>query len=324
MASPPIPSLAALRCFEAVARLGSFTRAAEALGVTQGAVSYQVRLLETELRTPLFRRERRGIAPTAAGQRLLPILQRALADIADGIASIAPGPEDELRLTVALSTYFAAHWLSKRLAGFSQRHPAIKLRLQHPESSASFEDVDMAIRWHALDRTEPGLQSELLFAAALAPVCSPQLRAGPVPLAAPADLQHHTLLRDEVTRDAWSAWLKRAGLAPPEHIREVTINDPNVYIQAAIDGQGLALADTLVADDIALGRLVEPFDLKLEGYGYFLAYPRAALRRRSAQAFRDWLMAEVDAANGLGPKSNERLRRRPSAARARTPQRRPT
>jgi LysR family glycine cleavage system transcriptional activator len=295
---PTIPSLAALRAFEAVARLGSFTRAAQELGITQGAVSYQVRLLEEEIRSPLFRREGRGIALTVEAQRLLPILQRALGDIAEAIAAVRPAAEDEARLTVALSTYFAAHWLSKRLAGFSQRHPAIKLRLQHPESTADFAEIDMAIRWHALDTAEPGLQSERLFAAPLAPVCSPRLRGGPLPLASPADLQRHTLLRDEVTREAWNTWLKRAGVAPPERIREVTINDPNVYIQAAIDGQGFALADSLVADDIALGRLIEPFDMKLDGYGYFLTYPRTALARRSARAFRDWLLAEVESSGG--------------------------
>jgi len=308
---PAIPSLAALRSFEAVARLGSFTRAAGELGVTQGAVSYQVRLLEEEIRGPLFRREGRGIALTAEAQRLLPILQQALADIAEGIAAVLPAAEDEAKLTVALSTYFAAHWLSKRLAGFSQRHPAIKLRLQHPESTADFAEVDMAIRWHALDAAAPGLQSELLFAAPLAPVCSQKLRDGPLPLASPTHLHHHMLLRDEVTRDAWTTWLKRAGVTPPARIREVTINDPNVYIQAAIDGQGFALADSLVADDIALGRLIEPFDLRLEGYGYFLTYPRAALARRSARAFRDWLLAEAESPEAVPAGPGKAIRGKP-------------
>lgn len=299
MASTRVPALAALRAFEAVARHASFTRAAEELRVTQGAVSYQVKQLETELGIPLFHREGRAIRLTGAGERLLQPLQRALADIASAIAAVAPG-SGEPQLTVALSTYFAAHWLSKRLGRFSLQHPAVRMRLQHPESSARFgaDGVDMAIRWHRADWTAPDLAIERLFLSPITAVCSPRLQAGPPRLARPIDIHRHVLLRDEVTREAWSEWLKLAGIAEPTPAREVTINDPNVYIQAAIDGQGVALADGLVADDVALGRLVEPFAPRLEGYGYFLVYPRDAALRPAASAFRDWLIGEARAANG--------------------------
>jgi len=293
MAAPRLPALAALRAFEAVARHASFTRAAEELGVTQGAVSYQVRELEGELGLALFRREGRGIRTTEAAERLLPAFRRALAEIADAIAAVAPAGA-EPRLTVALSTYFAAHWLSKRLGGFSQRHPTIRIRLQHPEFSAfGADEADMAIRWARGDWKPRDLTAEFLFGASITPVCSPGLRAGPPRLVEPADIPRHTLLRDEVTREAWAEWWKLAGIAQPIPAREVTINDPNVYIQAAIDGQGIALGDALLADDIALGRLVEPFAPRLEGYGYFLVHPRDAPLRPAAQAFRDWIIGEV-------------------------------
>jgi LysR family transcriptional regulator, glycine cleavage system transcriptional activator len=294
MAFARIPALAALRAFEAVARQASFTRAAEELRVTQGAISYQVKRLEAELGMALFRREGRSVRLTASGERLLPPLRRALGDIADAVAALSTagaGPQ----LTVALSTYFAAHWLSKRLGQFSLQHSDVKIRLQHPESSARFgsDEVDMAIRWHRAGWREPELAIEPLFLSAIMPVCSPRLRDGPPRLARPADIRRHTLLRDEVTREAWSEWLKLAGVVEPLPGREVTINDPNVYIQAAIDGQGIALADGLVADDLALGRLVEPFAPRLEGYGYFLVHPRDASLRPAAKAFRDWLLVEA-------------------------------
>lgn len=299
MAPARIPALAALRAFEAVARHASFTRAAEELRVTQGAVSYQVKQLEAELGAPLFRREGRAIRLTRAAERLLRPLQRALADIAEAIAAVAPGGS-EPQLTVALSTYFAAHWLSKRLGRFSLQHPNVRMRLQHPESSARFgaDEVDMAIRWHRADWTAADLAIERLFLSPITPVCSPRLRVGPPRLAHPIDIHRHALLRDEVTREAWSEWLKLAGIAQPIPAREVTINDPNVYIQAAIDGQGVALADGLVADDIALGRLVEPFEPRLDGYGYFLVYPRDTPLRPAATAFRDWLVGEAHVEGG--------------------------
>jgi LysR family glycine cleavage system transcriptional activator len=293
MRSDRLPALAALRAFEAVARHASFTRAAEELGVTQGAVSYQVRELEAELGLALFRREGRGVRATEAAERLLPSFRRALGEIADAIAAVAPAGA-EPKLTVALSTYFAAHWLSKRLGGFSQRHPAIRIRLQHPEFSAfAADEVDMAIRWARADWKVADLVAEFLFEASIAPVCSPALRDGPPRLVEPGDIPRHTLLRDEVTREAWAAWWSLAGIARPIPAREVTINDPNVYIQAAIDGQGIALADDLVADDVALGRLVEPFDIRLGGYGYFLVYPRDRPLKPAARAFRDWIAEEI-------------------------------
>jgi LysR family glycine cleavage system transcriptional activator len=299
MVQARIPALAALRAFEAVARHASFTRAAEELRVTQGAISYQVKRLEGELGAALFRREGRSVSLTPAAERLLAPLQRALADIADAVAAVGPGSAAP-QLTVALSTYFAAHWLSKRLGRFSRQHPSVRIRLQHPESSARFsaDEVDMAIRWHRADWKAPQLAIESLLLSSLMPVCSPQLRDGPPRLAHPADIRRHILLRDEVTREAWSEWLKLAGVVQPIPAREVTINDPNVYIQAAIDGQGMALADGLVADDLALGRLVEPFETRLEGYGYFLVRPKEAPLRPAATWFRDWLLAEARSAGG--------------------------
>jgi len=294
MANWRVPAFAALRAFEAAARQSSFTKAAAELGVTQSAVSYQIKRLEDELGTPLFHRSRRGIFLTEQASRLFPVLQRAFADIAKAAGEVRSHAGD-LHLTVALSTYFAAHWLSRRVGAFCQQNPGTQLRLQHPDSSASFggDDVRMAIRWQRADWVDPDMESELLFLSELSPVCSPRLLVGRNSVTAPQDLQSHTLLRDEITLEAWSDWFKAAGIAQFHSMRELTINDPNVYIQAAIDGQGVAMGDTLIADEIALGRLVKPFKVALKGYGYFVTYRLGALEHQSVKAFRDWLLAET-------------------------------
>src|SRR5262245_12112864 len=143
---PRLPSLAALRAFEAVARNLSFTKAAAELHLTQGAISYQIRQLERELGVLLFHREGRETRLSEEARLVLPPLQRAFADISQALGSIRPDSREQ-PVVIALSTYFAAHWLLRRLARFWRLHPQIKLRLQHPELIAG-PDVHMAIQWH--------------------------------------------------------------------------------------------------------------------------------------------------------------------------------
>ncbi len=294
MANRRIPSLAALRGFEAVARHSSFTAAAAELGVTQGAVSYQIKQLEAEFCTSLFHRKGRVITLTEPARRLLPVLQKSFRDIGTAVAELR-SESAEPHLTVALSTYFAAHWLSRQLGRFCQQHPQIKLRLQHPEHSVNFgnSDVHMVILWHKADQLDRHEEEELLFTSDLSPVCSPRLQYAKQPIEAPMDLLRYTLLRDERTIEAWSEWFAAAGVKHLHPLNELTMNDPNVYIQAAIDGQGIALGDALISDDIALHRLIKPFSVALGGYGYFVTYPVGALKRPNVKAFRDWLVAET-------------------------------
>ncbi|UTW08823.1 LysR substrate-binding domain-containing protein [Pseudomonas benzenivorans] len=294
-----LPSLSALRAFEAAARHLSFTKAAQELHITQGAVSYQIRMLEDELGARLFLREKRTVVLTEGAQQLLPVLQRAFSEIAEGIATFSATSREE-RLTVALSTYFAIHWLSRRLGRFSNLHPDIQLRLQHPETNArpGVDGVDMVIMWKARDwAPQPGLNSQLLFSSAVSPVCSPALFEN---LAAPASsqgLRKQALLRDEVHYEAWSKWLKLAGFDDAGPTYDMKISDPNVYLQAAIDGRGWAMADELIADEISLKRLVRPFDISLEGYGYFVVCRDDALERPAVRAFHEWITGEAQTAD---------------------------
>jgi len=287
-----LPPLNALRFFEAAARHLSFTRAAEELHVTQAAISHQMKALETHLGVRLFRRLPRRLLLTEEGQRLLPVVHDAFDRIAHTARRLAKEGESG-PLIVMLRPYFAARWLSPRLSQFWERHPDIDLRLHHsidPVVDFERERVDMAVRW---GRGEwPGVEVELLLPVRVTPVCSPKLLRGPHPLRRPADLRHHTLLHEE-SYDLWAKWLAAAGVHDLE-ARGPIIDDTNVRTQAAIDGQGVTFgALSLLADDLATGRLVAPFPLTLDDLAYYIVYPPGALARPKVKVFRDWLLEEA-------------------------------
>lgn len=287
-----LPSLNSLRVFEAAARHQSFTVAADELSVTQGAVSYQIRRLEGGLGIDLFRRKTRQVALTVEGERLFRAVHRLLRDLDDEVRSISPR-SDRMVLTVAVSTYVAARWLSPRLGRFFSAHPEITLRLQHAVNDPTFavEDVDMAIRWG--DGNWPGVASELLLASPMMPVCAPGLIDGGATARGPEDLIGHTLLHDQPGIDLWGEWFAKAGGEAPPARAGLTITDPNVRVQAAMDGQGVVLADCLIENEIAAERLVAPFDVVLDGYGFHMLYESGAARRPAFRRFRDWLLSEA-------------------------------
>ena len=288
-----LPSLNSLRGFEAAGRHLSFTLAAEELRVTQGAISYQVRNLEAQLGLQLFHRRVRAVVLTPEGARLLTATQRTFRQLSEEIESLRPGRSRDI-LTVAVSTYVATRWLSRRLNAFLTQDPKVTLRLQHSVNAPDFEirDVDIAVRWGRVGSFGP--HSALLLPMPMVPVCSPELLQGGNPLHAPKDLGGQTLLRDDPNDDLWPDWLELAGVGQESVGAGQVISDPNVRIQAAMDGQGVVLADDLVAEERRSGRLVAPFEWRLEGYGYHIAWP-GPRERPVAKAFRNWLMAEAAA-----------------------------
>ena len=288
-----LPPLKALRAFEAAARHGSFTAAAGELSLTQGAISYQVRHLESNLGIALFQRSARQVNLTPQGQSLYRTTHRLFRELEDEIHKIAPG-KDQLILTVSVSTYFVTRWLSKRLGHFLNNHPEVTIRLQHSVNDPGFtvEDVDLAIRWGNGDWQQG--ESELLIPSPMMAVCAPDLMPDKARL---VDLRNQTFLHDQDSTDGWREWLRQAGMADMECGSGPVIDDPNVRVQSAIDGQGLVLANSLLNDDIAAGRLVEPFDIRLEGYGFHLLYEPAAKRRGAFQLFRQWLLREAEQFN---------------------------
>jgi LysR family glycine cleavage system transcriptional activator len=287
-----LPPLNALKAFEAAARSESFTRAAEELSVTQGAVSHQVKALEETLGLKLFHRERQRLIITEAGREYLSIVRDALDRIALGTERLLNRQSSGV-LTVSTSPDFAAKWLVNRLGRFAEKHPSIDLRVSASTQYVDFarEDVDVAIR-HG-DGNWPGLDVVRLYSERLFPVCSPKLVSGRNRITKAADLQKFPLLRLENAKN-WMRLFEAAGIAGPVGPGPV-LNRASMLIDAAIDGQGVALARTaLAAWDLINGRLVRPIDVSLRmANTYWIVCPKAASNVPKIATFRDWVLTEA-------------------------------
>ena len=291
--SRQLPPLNSLKAFEAAARSESFTRAADELCVTQGAVSHQVKLLEATLGIKLFNRERQRLVITDAGREYLNVVRDAFDRIADGTERILRHQNAGV-LTVSTSPDFAAKWLVNRLGRFAEVYPGIDLRVSATMHHVDFvrEEVDVAVRhgdgnWSGLDAVR--LCTEQLF-----PVCSPKLMGGRNRLAKPSDLLKTPLLHLDDSK-AWSQWFDAAGVVDAETSRGLTLNRASMLIDAAVDGQGVALArTTLAAWDLISGRLIRPFDVGLKvTRTYWIVCPKATSTKPKVATFRDWLLAEA-------------------------------
>lgn len=288
-----LPPLNALRAFEAAARHESFTQAAQELCVTQGAVSHQVKALEAELGCRLFNREHRRLVITSAGQSYLTIVRDAFDRLALGTENLLQQHNTGV-LTVSTSPNFASKWLVHRLGRFAEQHPTIDLRVAATMQHIDFarEDCDLAVR-HG-DGNWPGLHVTKLCAEELFPVCSPTLMRGRRALRTPADLKHHTLLHINERRD-WGTWLEAANATGANFSHGPVFNQASMAIDAAIDGQGIALArSALAAWDLRAGRLVRPFTLSLKvPYSYWIVCPKPTAALPKISTFRDWLLVEA-------------------------------
>ena len=297
--SDRLPPLSSLRAFEAVARRLSFSRAAEDLHVTPGAVSQQIRFLEQHLGESLFERTRRSVALTEAGMKMLPEIQSGLETLSRAVSSKA-APTSAKALTISVAPSFAAKWLLPRLADFSDQHSDIDLRISATVGLADFkrDKVDLAIR---LGRGNYGdLHTELLFGESLAPLCAPKLLEAKGALRKPDDLRKHRLLHDtsipgENEQSSWERWLNLAGAKQVPAYRGTRFSLADLAMQAAIDGTGVVLGRMVLAEgDLAAGRLVRPFRMTLPlDVSYFLVMPKASLRRSEVQVFRDWLYGRM-------------------------------
>jgi LysR family glycine cleavage system transcriptional activator len=288
-----LPPLAALRAFEAAARHLSFTRAAGELHVTQTAISHQIRALEDLLGVKLFRRLPRGLVLTEEAQRYLPAVRDAFdridAATAELIAARGGGP-----VTASVVPSFAARWLVPRLGRFRAAHPEIDLRISASLHLVDFarEDVDLGIR---MGRGHyPGLRVDRLFGESLTPVCAPTLLEGSAPLRRPEDLRHHVLLHED-DYTGWQLWLELAGVEGVDARRGPIFTDAAMVVQAAAEGQGVALGRmALAAWDLAAGRLIRPFDVSMpHDIAYYLVCPEASAERPRVAAVRAWLLAEA-------------------------------
>lgn len=298
-----LPPLNALRVFAAAARRANFTRTAEDLGITQGAVSHQIRVLEDQLGLRLFHRQPRKTLLTHDGRHLAEALERAFGEIGAAIQRVKRAQDSNLLIVNALPG-FAVKWLFPRLIRFDERHPEIDVQIhtnaQLPEFAAG--EAHISLRYGLDDY--PGLVAERLLDDEMFPVCSPALRDGEPPLHRPEDLRRHTLLHDDIPhiggrRPGWRDWLRRAGLEGLDPEAGRRFGQSNITLQAAIEGRGVALGRSALVDiDLAQGSLVEPFGPRLQtGYGHFIVYPRELAENPRVQAFRAWLHEEAGLAN---------------------------
>jgi LysR family glycine cleavage system transcriptional activator len=288
-----LPNLNALKAFEAAARRLNFSKAADELHVTQGAVSHQIKALEGQLGLALFHRRPRGLELTEAGRAYLPVLTEAFGRIAAGTRDLLDRDKAGV-LTVSVSPNFAAKWLVGRLGDFAGRNPDIDLRIGASLQHVDFlrDGIDMAVR-HG-DGNWPGLAVARLCEEEVFPVCSPRLTIGPRALRQPGDLRHHTLLHGPGPI-AWTEWLATAGVDGIDANRGLSFNQASLSLDAAVDGQGVALArSALAARDLLAGRLVRPFRLALPApFAYYVVAPKATATRPKIALFRDWLLAEA-------------------------------
>lgn len=297
---PKLPPLAAVRVFEAAARHQNFTRAAEELGMTQAAVSYQIRLLEDRIGAALFARQPRQVALTAIGERLAGPVAKALTEI--GIAFRDLCDESQSVLTISCLQTMAITWLSPRLAQFQAQHAQFEVRVRTSENTVNFatEPVDLALRYGL--GSWPGTVAERLLSCHYAPLCTREMRER-LQLHEPSDLLRAPLLSP--TDIYWRSWFADVGIDASGLGGRATMSlqmQP-MNVQAALRGHGVAMASVeLFADDIAAGRLVLAVDhVVSDERAYWVVYPRQRQRERKIRLFRDWVLAEAGAIDKAFP-----------------------
>jgi len=283
--------LNALRAFDAAARHLSLTRAAKELSVTHGAVSRQVLALEERLGEQLFERTPRGLTLTPAGRTLAAGTHEAFGRLTTALEAVASrhGPRVVSITTLAS---IAARWLVPRMIRFQRLHPDLDLRVSTNTRAVDLrkENIDLGIRYGR--GVWPGLHTVRLFDPHEFPVCAPKL----VPqLRRPEDLAKLTLLHD-MTIDRWAAWLRVAGVDESLARKGPVFEDMNVVLQAAIEGEGVALASlTMVKADLVAQRLVRPFDLELTvDRSYYAVCAPERLSDPDVRAVMEWLIEEAE------------------------------
>jgi LysR family glycine cleavage system transcriptional activator len=308
-----LPHLNALRVFEAAARHLSLKDAARELNVTPAAVSHQVKLLEDYLGVKLFRRLNRGLELTPVARVALPQISAGFDTLAQAVATMRPQP-DTGQLTISAPPSFATRWLVPRLHRFFSAHPEIDVRvsarLRRVKQGASDSDVERATLENWLQESDvailyghggyAGYRSDKLFAPTISPICSPGLLHGDHPLRTPQDLAHHPLVHDDtgVLYDGvgfWDVWLKAAGVDDIDTSRGSHFSHAVLAIEAAADSLGIvATMPLLAASELAVGRLVMPFELQVPlKSAYYTVSNDLAGQRPAVAAFRDWLLEEA-------------------------------
>jgi LysR family transcriptional regulator, glycine cleavage system transcriptional activator len=284
----PLPPLSSLRAFEAAARLESFSRAAQEISVTHGAVSHQIRALERALGAALFLRNGRRVVLTMQGRHFAERVRAALQDLAEAAQFVRRSGHDRA-VSVSMLPSFAARWLMPRLGRFIERHPAIAVNIHTSGELVDFQrdEVDLAIRFGR--GNWPDLELEKFLDEEHFPVASRRFNRGRLP-AHPAELGKFQLMRS--SDEPWTPWFRAAGVKLKEP-QSLVFTDSHLLLQAALDGRGIALARSSLAEaDLRARKLVRLFDIAVPAAGAsYLVWPKGRLSPNAA-LFRDWLLEE--------------------------------
>lgn len=297
------PGLRSLRTFDAAAKHMSFTRAAADMGVTPAAISHQIKEMEDRIGVALFARTSRTMRLTREGEILHAGAAEFLAALTCSLQEIRK-LENQKQLKITASPSIAAKWLVPRLGRFLATVPGADVRIDVSSNVLDFDrdGVDIAIRYG--EGKYPGLKSDLLFQDKVFPVCSPRLITKTKPLNTPRDLLQHQLIHLDCEAQGlpwpnWSMWMLAAGIRDFDDTRGLHFGQTSFAVQAAVDGQGVALGDSnLVADDLAQGRLVKPFELSLRAppqFAYHVISPLDTADVPMVKAFREWSLKEAGA-----------------------------
>lgn len=288
-----LPPLNPVRNFVAASQHASFSKAAEAMNVTQAAVSRQIGVLEAYLGVELFHRNKRNIELTAAGRHYATSMQKAFDIISNATEDVMFETEHNT-LNIRAYTTFASLWLIPRLKMFRALHPDLLFNLTTSAAPVDFEheNVDVAIQIGT--PTEAGVKFEPLFPVVLRPVCAPGL-AKELKLESPADLARAPILQSVLRRGDWRAWLKKAEVAGVDLRGCLMFESSGLAYRAAIEGMGVAMGHVpLMNVDVAHNRLVAPFDVVLRRrYAYCLVYRDRHRLPKKIRLFRDWLHTEA-------------------------------
>lgn len=308
-----LPPLSALRAFEAAARHRSFKHAAAELAVTPTAISHQIRALEDHVGIRLFERHTRQVILKPEAESLYPVLRDGFDAFAQAVARLGAA-RSRNSVTISATAAFSAKWLLPRMAHFQKAHPEIDLQLHASDEAVDLNAnaVDIAIRYGT--GPYPGLIAEPLFTDRFAPVANPALKVKTYDDLKRAAFIHFAWRRVHPANPTWRGWFRAAGLSPLSS-SQFSFSDESHAIQATVAGQGIALLSlALVADEIAAGRLVQPFGPELQGMTYHLVEPSDRPRTSQIAAAREWLLTETMAFRASAGSKSTRAASRPKAS----------
>jgi len=290
-----LPPLNSLRSFEAAARHQSFNKAANELYVTPSAVSHQIKGLEDFLGLKLFRREKRSVILTAAGGKYLSGIQHALDEI-DSVTRRLMASPNVGAVNLSAVPAFLTRWLVPRITQFQQQHPDLELRISANPGSIDFynSDTDMAIYFGSGEWQD--VEMHYLRNVVVVPVCSPALLQQKPTINTPEAMLNHSLIHVTSRTNEWPDLLRQTGIEYPRNQKGLSFSSTSLALGAAMEGVGIALADKMLVErEVEYGQLVVPFDLQLDTHkGFYLVYQKERKLTYAMQAFKDWLLTEIN------------------------------